>query len=138
MATKDFDLVAPPRGERDLELWLQHAAGFIMLQDIRGYAIERLEPSLSAEARAAALKAIDDSLDGLMMVIDGVTGGLQRDDIAVDLRTSVRLCKGGAVVKQLDLIDGDGVCMGYHGWLKGDFGEHPVARPRGSRGTVDG
>jgi len=27
----------------------------------------------------------------------------------------------------LDLARGDGFCMGYHGWLEGDFGKDPVA-----------
>ena len=34
------------------------------------------------------------------------------------------------VVAELELSDGDGMCMGYHGWLEGDFGEDPVAAPK--------
>ena len=30
----------------------------------------------------------------------------------------------------LDLSEGDGMCMGIHGWLESDFGKDPVAKPR--------
>jgi hypothetical protein len=31
---------------------------------------------------------------------------------------------------EVDLRQGDGMCMGYHGWLEGDYGKHPVAVAR--------
>ena len=34
------------------------------------------------------------------------------------------------VVAAIDLREGDGMCMGYHGWREGDFGKHPVAVPK--------
>ena len=30
---------------------------------------------------------------------------------------------------------GDGMCMGYHGWREGDFGEHPIAGMRAEPGA---
>jgi hypothetical protein len=29
------------------------------------------------------------------------------------------------------------MCMGYHGWLDGDFGEQPVVIPRAGDGNHD-
>jgi hypothetical protein len=38
----------------------------------------------------------------------------------------VELHHDGQLVESLDLRDGDGMCMGYHGWIDGDFGSDPV------------
>jgi hypothetical protein len=29
-------------------------------------------------------------------------------------------------ISDCDLADGDGMCMGFHGWRDGDFGQNPV------------
>jgi hypothetical protein len=55
MATHQHELSSPPKGERARELWLQHAAGFVVFQDCRAYAIERIDPKLDAKARTAAI-----------------------------------------------------------------------------------
>ncbi len=63
------------------------------------------------------------------MVLDGVTGGLGNFEYQVHLRTKVCLARkaSGEVIQALDLMQGDGMCMGYHAWLQGDFGKDPVA-----------
>ncbi len=130
MATSDFELAEPPEDARERELWLQHAAGFILFEDVRRYAVARVDPSLGPAAKAAALKAIDDAVYGLMMVIDGVTGALRHADLSVSLSVSVRLERDEEAIQQLDLFEGDGACMGFHSWREGDFGKHPVVRQR--------
>jgi hypothetical protein len=102
MSTSDFVLGQPPHSEGRRELWLQHVAGFILFEDVRNYAVARLDPGLDATARAAALKAIDDAVYGLMTI----------ESIA-----------------SLPLRDGDGMCMGFHMWCEGDFGRDPVLAP---------
>jgi len=77
-----------PKETGELELWLQHATGRILFEDVRGYAIDRIEQALSAEAHAAAKKGIDDALYGLMMVLDGVTGALANETQRVEARRS--------------------------------------------------
>jgi hypothetical protein len=135
MATWQHELVDPPAEPRARELWLQHAAGFIVFEDIRRYAMERIDPALTVEARAAVQKGIDDAVYGLMMVIDGVTGGISDASHTVYIDFIVRLARRGdaetgAVLSEVDLGQGDGMCMGYHGWLEGDFGKDPIAAPR--------
>jgi hypothetical protein len=135
MATWQHNLADPPTEPRARDLWLQHAAGFIIFEDVRRYAIERINPALEGEARAAAEKGIDDAVAGLMQVIDGVTGGLSNAKQTVYIDFIVRLAARGksenaGVLSEVDLRNGDGMCMGYHGWLEGDFGKHPVAVPR--------
>jgi hypothetical protein len=138
MATFQYELVDPPSEPRARELWLQHAAGLIVFEDVRRYALERIEPGLSAEAVAAAKKGIDDAVYGLMMVIDGVSGGISNANHNVFIDFFVRLAKrkeskDDGLLSEADLRQGDGMCMGYHGWLEGDFGKHPVAVARPSK-----
>jgi hypothetical protein len=133
MSTDEYRLTAPPQQARRRELWLQQAAGFILFEDVRRYARDRLDPTVDAATRAAAEHAIDDTLYGLMMVIDGVTGALRNPQNRVELRVTARLVRRAdsheELVEELDLADGDGMCMGYHGWVAGDFGKDPVAVP---------
>jgi hypothetical protein len=134
MATWQYELSEPPQSERDRELWLQHAAGFILFEDVRQYAIQQIDPTLSGEAQAAARQAIDNAVGGLMQVIDGVTGGLNNSSHQVYIDFVVRLAPANndGVLSAVDLRQGDGMCMGYHGWLEGDFGSHVIARRRAS------
>ena len=131
MASWQLELQPPPRDDRSFELWLQHAAGRILFEDVRGYALERVDPELSPDTRAAAEKAINDAVYGLMMVIDGVSGTLGNDQQAVELSVIVKLHdQESGETTELDLKEGDGMCMGYHGWLEGDYGKDPVANPK--------
>lgn len=135
MATCDYTLGAAPASDRSRELWLQHAVGFILFEDMRRYATERIDPKLPAKARAAVQKGIDDAMYGLMMIIDGDSGTLENDSERVELRVIARHVGTGkkgkpVVLNELDLAEGDGMCLGYHGWREGDFGSDPVAQKR--------
>ncbi len=135
MPTSQYELAEPPSEPRARELWLQHAAGFILFEDVRRYARERIGPALSDETRAAVQKGIDDAVYGLMMVIDGVSAGIRNASSKVYMDFFVRMAKrkdsiDDGLLSEVDLRNGDGMCMGYHGWLKGDFGKHPIALPR--------
>jgi hypothetical protein len=145
MATYEHELTAPPKEPRARELWIQHAAGFILFQDSRAYAIDRIDSRLDAKARAAVVKGIDDALYGLMMIVDGVSGQLSNDSDEVSITMLVRHARkastgDAAVLEELDLQNGDGMCMGIHGWRDGDFGENPPAllrdAPPGPKPTV--
>lgn len=136
MATDNYQLAGPPESKRARELWLRHAAGFIFFEDVRRYALNEIDPNLAPEVRRAIEKGIDDAVYGLMMVLDGVTGALANDSERVELTVvaqHVRKNEKGesaAVLNEIDLAKGDGMCMGYHGWLQGDFGSDPVATPK--------
>lgn len=127
MATSDFRLSTPPTDAGERELWLQHAAGFILFQDMRDYAVQQIDRSMSTEAQVAAENGIDDAVYGLMMILDGVSGGLGNESDRVNLRVSVELSSEASdePMTSIDLLDGDGMCMGYHGWREDDFGEMP-------------
>lgn len=70
MATKE--LSNPPKDDRSRELWLQHAAGAIIFEDIRTYAFQRIPKDLSPQIQEYIRAGIDDAVYGLMMVLDGV------------------------------------------------------------------
>ena len=135
MATWQLELETPPENPRERELWLENAAGMVLLEDVRGYAIERIPPDLSPDVRAAVVQGINEAVYGLMMVVDGVTGAITSATHRVSLRMTARLEDIGVqareqTIMELDLAQGDGMCMGYHSWLAGDFGVKPVARRR--------
>src|SRR6185437_10706531 len=132
MATFNYVLAAPPEDGRERDLWLQHAAGFTLMENVRQEAIRQLSPTLSDGERAAAIDAIDATIYQLMTLIDGVSGGLRNDEYSIDLRMLVQLRRRNSddntnvVVKQMDLRDGDGMSIGVHGWMEGDYGRTPV------------
>lgn len=132
VTSSDFALAPVPSDKRGYELWLQHCAGFILMQDVRAYARDQVPANLDSPVKQAALNAINNALYGVMMIGDGMTGALRGTDNAVELHLVVRHVRttGGSreVVDELDLADGDGACMGFHSWVENDFGEHPVAQ----------
>jgi hypothetical protein len=125
MAAFEFNLSEPPSDPQQRELWLQHAIGFILFQDVRDYALQQIDPSLKDSEKSAAIKAINDAVYGLMMVLDGVTGSLSNESRRVNLRVLAELVdvETEEIVESLDLMDGDGMCLGYHGWIESDFGD---------------
>jgi hypothetical protein len=132
MSSSAYRLAQPPKEPRELELWLQHAAGFILFQDMREYAMQRVDPGLSADALAAVETGIDDAVYGMMMILDGVTGGLSNQAQCLSVSAKVELTDRASqdVLHEIQLADGDGMCMGYHRWRDGDFGAIPIVGPQ--------
>ena len=131
MATYEYELDNIPKDARDRELWLQHAAGLIYFEDARQYAINRIDGAEDEKTRANIVEGINDALYGIMMINDGVTGHIENSEYAVNLETKVNLIKksdsGFEIVDQVKLIESDGMCMAFHGWLEDGFGEVLVA-----------
>src|SRR5262245_41165886 len=121
-AFRDFSLANPPTEPRSLELWLQHGAGFIFFEKVRAAGLATLAPDAPEEVRAAVELAVDATIYALMMQIDGVSGGLRGGEAEIALTFGVDLIKDDAVVANVDLRNGDGMCMGFHSWVDGDFG----------------
>lgn len=138
MATYEYELLTPPTSKRARELWMQHAAGRIFFEDVRGYAIKQIDETSDEETKNAIIEGIDHALYGLMMVLDGVSGALRSNDYSVELETKVVLKElkrqenavvDAVTIDEVDLfVDGDGMCMGYHGWQEGDFGEDEIVK----------
>lgn len=45
MASYEFELAPPPEPARDRELWLMHAAGLILFEDVGKYARGEIAPA---------------------------------------------------------------------------------------------
>ena len=121
-----YILTNPPEDERSRELWLQHTAGFIIFEEMRNYAIDRMANDVNIETRELIIKGIDDAIYGLMMIMDGVTGTLQNDEYSVRIESKILLERDGEIVQEINTLTGDGMCMAFHGWKKGDFGEDDI------------
>jgi hypothetical protein len=134
MASFEYVLTAPPSDDRARELWLQHAAGFILFEDARQYAIDRIDSRVNEVERKTIIAGINDAVYGVMMIIDGVSGRLKNEKYTVSLEQKVKLLTQDngdtEIVEELDLADGDGMCMGFHGWLEDDFGRNRPAHKK--------
>ena len=119
-------LTDPPKDDRSKELWLQHAAGFIIFRDIRNYAIDRISANTDKEVNEQIIKGIDDSIYGLMMMMDGVSGVLKNDKYLVRIESKILLEKNKEILQEINTLDSDGMCMGFHSWKDGDFGEDAI------------
>lgn len=122
-AFRDFPLAEPPTEPRALELWMQHAAGFILFEKVRASGLATLDKDASDAVKAAVELALDATIYALMMQIDGVSGGLTGADRELELKFGVELRKDDSTVAEVDLRNGDGMCMGFHMWCDGDFGK---------------
>ena len=121
-----YKLTNPPNEERARELWLQHAAGFILFQDMRKYAIDQIPNDTDDKTKEKVIKGIDDAVYGLMMIMDGVTGSLRNDEYSVTIENVIKLERNGETIQEINTFNGDGMCMGYHGWRENDFGEDDI------------
>jgi hypothetical protein len=133
MGTDNYQLASAPESEDDRTRWLEHAAGFILFEDMRRYASAQIDPNVSPEARAQIEKGIDDAVYGLMMIMDGVTGILSNETEEVAIQFTARLVRrddegNGKLLAEADLNRTDGMCGSFHGWKEGDFGEAPVCQ----------
>jgi len=73
-------LTSPPIGDRDRELWLQHAAGYIIFRDIKEYAVNNIPGDTDEDTKGKIICGIEDAIYGLMMMMDGVTGVLKNNE----------------------------------------------------------
>lgn len=122
----EYLLTNPPHDERKRELWLQHTAGFIIFQNMRNYAIDRIPIGIDLEVKEQIIKGIDDTIYGLMMMMDGVTGTLENDEYLVCLESKILLKKNEEIIQEINTLDSDGMCMGFHGWKEGNFGKDAI------------
>jgi hypothetical protein len=98
--------------------------GWHLLGAAREYAFKRIDKSATAEARAAAERAALDAIYGMMMLLDGVTpadSGNARIEYVLLARVNPQERERNPELIEL-APDGDGLCMGFQGWVAGDFG----------------
>lgn len=98
--------------------------GWHLMCAARDYALKRISSHASPDARAAAEQSALDAIYGVMMLLDGVApanSGNARVEYALLAR--VRTAGSSSPSEVLELApNGDGLCMGFHGWRDGEFG----------------
>jgi hypothetical protein len=102
-----------------------NAFGRHLMTAARDYAFERIPASASPEAQELARKAALDAIYGMMMLLDGVPSSLTGPEHRAEyvLHSRIRSRESGKVLEEFELAPGgDGLCMGFHGWVAGDFG----------------
>ena len=111
----------PPEKKRDKELWMQHGAGFLVFENIRKYALDKINYETDETTKAQIIKGINDTIYGLMMQMDGVFDPLENEEYRLELQTQIVLFKNDEVAEVINTLDGDGMCIAYHDWLERDF-----------------
>jgi len=61
-----------------------------------------------------------------MMIMDGVTGCLKNDQYSVSIESIIKLKRNGETIQEINTFDGDGMCVGFHGWKE----NHKIRTPR--------
>ena len=96
------------------------------MESAREYAFSRIPEGISEQERKTAEKAAMDAIYGVMMLFDGVVGGISDEAFDWEYLLKVRITSRDTqkVIEEIELApDGDGLCMGYAGWKEGDFGD---------------
>ncbi len=102
----------PPENltDRELELWLQNAAGVLIFENIRNYAIRKIPESLTIEQQTEINQGIDNTIYGFMMMMDGVAGALENEEYSVRIENKIVLEKNGERILEIDTLESDGMC----------------------------
>ncbi|MFM9924704.1 hypothetical protein VLK31_17050 [Variovorax sp. H27-G14] len=92
--------------------------GHHLMQAARDRAFARIPASATPECRDIARQAALDAIYGVLMLLDGVADS---DGVRYALQARVQPADTAETIELAP--DGDGLCMGFHGWVAGDFGE---------------
>jgi hypothetical protein len=107
--------------------WIKfgHTFGRHLMESARDYAFQRIDPSASAKSRALAEKAALDAIYGVLMLFDGIPLNKIGPSHAIDYALLARVREhpdGDNPVEVVELAPrGDGLCVGYHMWVDGEY-----------------
>ena len=108
--------------------WLCAGNAFgIHLMQARKDAIDRIPKGTSEKAREKIEAAIDSAICGVLSLFDGYLPTAIGDDSHAEYALLARYHRKGKKrpVEVIELApDGDGLQMGFWGWVKNDFGIH--------------
>jgi hypothetical protein len=126
-----FDVGRVPEDEHARLIYLSNAFGRLLFEVARAPARERAK-SIPESHRSEVEALLDSQLYAVLQVLDGVTVPIGNDQIGVEFVLKARLhdWSDAPVFDEVELgPDGEGLCMGFHGWVSGDFGGVP--EPKG-------
>jgi hypothetical protein len=119
-----FDVGPIPEDAHARLIHLSNAFGRLLFETVR--ASTREAATSIPDTRQTQLdELLDAQLYAVLQLIDGVTVPIGNDRIRVEfvLKARLRERENDKVIEEVELgPDGEGLCMGYHGWVDGDFG----------------
>jgi len=132
-----------PGDPRDFSLWMQHGVGYLLMRQVRDEMYYEIESDVAPEHHQAARSVVNDTIYKMCMLVEGIGPPLRNDTHSLEVDLVGRLVDNSTYeyVHHESMFEGDGICVGYHGWMQGDFGTgraRPVADPgTGSEGADD-
>src|SRR5579884_4443598 len=101
-----------------------HTFGRHLMQHVRGWARSQIPADAPSDVRAAAEQGVDNCLYALMDLFDGYWLNKVDEGHRVEYALLARIRDDeDRIVETFELApDGDGLSLGIHGWLEGDFG----------------
>lgn len=122
--TRAFDIGPLPEDSHARLIHLSNVFGRVLFDTARDPAMDQAR-SLPESMRPEAEKLINDVLYAAVQVLDGVTKPITNDRLGVEIVLSARL-RDKATGEVSDVVElgpnGEGLTMGFAGWVQGDFG----------------
>jgi hypothetical protein len=124
MRLNELDIGPLPEDAHARLIHLSNVLGRVLFDSVRNPARERAQ-AMPEGVRREAEMLVDDVLYGVAQILDGVTRPIGNDRLDMQLVISARLrYKGSGEVGEVVELgpNGEGLCMGFAGWVEGDFG----------------
>jgi hypothetical protein len=123
----EMDMGPLPSDAHDRLIHLSNVFGRVLFDAARDPARERAS-ALPEASRDEALALVDEVLYAVVQVLDGVTRPIGNDQVDMQIVVSARL-RDKATGEISELVElgpeGEGLGMGFAGWVEGDFGSLP-------------
>jgi hypothetical protein len=122
-----FDIGQVPEDAHARLIYLSNAFGRLLFETARAQAREEAS-SLPDPLQTQLQELLDAQLYAVLQILDGITVPIGNDRINLEfvLKARLRERENGEVFEEVELgPDGEGLCMGFQGWVEGDFGAVP-------------
>lgn len=135
-ANADDHLSELPDNPRERSLWMQHGVGYLLMRDIREAMHKEIERDVEPKYRQVAQSVVDDTIYRMCMLVEGIGPPLKNGSHTLSVDLVGRLIENatGEVLAEQSMRDGDGITVGFHGWIEGEFGEGNVRPLAGTTG----
>jgi hypothetical protein len=121
---RTFDIGPLPQDPHARLIHLSNVFGRVLFDTARDPAMNQAR-SLPKSMRPEAERLVNDVLYAVVQVLDGVTEPITNDRLRVEIVLSARL-RDKATGQVSDVVElgpnGEGLTMGFAGWVRGDFG----------------
>jgi hypothetical protein len=128
MSPQRLDVGELPEEAHARLIHLSNVFGRVLFETARSPSPKRGE-LLPETVNTGAAAVVDRALYGALQVLDGVTPPIGNEELHIEFVLTARVSDRatGQVIDEIELgPNGEGLCMGFHGWVEGDFGSVPI------------